>query len=176
MGFQHAIDFVGDANSAINTAVRLLGGIGFRVERQDRNSLAMIGPGMRATRQNPLLGATAIQFSFDHGHAALKAELGGVESMQRFLRRLPAILAAGFALLFGPILGAIFGQVFNVGFGVPFAPGWYWLAFVLPLTLLPILPWLVIAPLVGRATQRRTEQALVSLLATVTMVKSRQLA
>lgn len=92
---------------------------GFAIVKRDGKSVDLTGPGLNSTRQNPLLGASRIHLEL-HGHElSLEAELGGVETMRRFLMRFPFMLGLG--LYFGVVGGIAFGRQFGVGFGVPWA-------------------------------------------------------
>jgi hypothetical protein len=90
----------------------------------------------------------------------LHAELGGVETMRRFLMRFPFLLGFGLAAFFAIGGGVFFGQLFGVGFGVPWAQGGRWVAMAMIFGILPVAPWVVISPLMVRMIRKRTHQAL----------------
>jgi hypothetical protein len=158
--YARTIAFQGDPGKAMDAAAAMLTPLGFVITQKRLTSLELAGPGLRSTRQAPILGATTIVLKGDHGRMTLEAELGGVAAMRRFLYLFPTGLGAAFVLVFGVGMGFLFGRQFGVGFGVPWAPGREWLYFAVPLSLLPLSPWLVLSPLMARRTRRRTIAAL----------------
>lgn len=149
--------------SELNT---VLLAVGFEKVSGKAEQIAYEGPGMRSTRQNPLLGASRIELTSERQGFQLAAELGGVRQMQRFLKWFPISLGLGLFLVLGPILGIVFGQAFGVGFGAPFAAGGNWWL-LSTLALLPVAPWLVLSPLMGRGIERRSRRALDRLCSSV---------
>jgi len=165
MNYTRSIPFAGAPGKALASAPATLAANGFQITDKRDSLLEMVGPGMTSTRQNALVGATKICIRAGRGQLELEADLGGARAMRRFVRVLPLALATGFAVLFGPVMGIIFGQVFGVGFGVPFAPGWLWLAFAVPLAVLPGVPGAFLSPMIARSVHSRTLRALDTLLA-----------
>ena len=90
----------------------------------------------------------------------IDADLGGVDTMRRFLTWFPLLLGLGLGALFAVVGGVLFGRHFEVGFGVPWAQGALWVIVALGFGLLPVAPWFVISPLVVRLTRKRTQRAL----------------
>lgn len=117
-------------------------------------------PGLNSTRQNPLLGASKIYLALDGHQLRLDAELGGVDSMRRFLMRFPFLLGLGLGLFFGIGGGFMFGRQFGVGFGVPWAQGWTWMFFSIGVAMLPVAPWLFLSPMMSNMIRTRTQNAL----------------
>ena len=152
------------SSEVLRAALTTLTNNGFAIENCDDRSASLTGPGMRSTRQNPLLGASKIHLAIDGNQLRLDAELGGVDSMRRFLMRFPFLLGLGLGLLFGVFGGLMFGQQFGVGFGVPWAQGWKWLLFAFGVSMLPVLPWLVISPMMSHMIRNSSETALTNLL------------
>lgn len=152
-----------DSQSALHAALAILANQGFKIVNHDSRSARLSGPGLNSTRQNPLLGATSIQLVVDEDRLRLDAELGGVDSMHRFLMRFPFLLGIGLGLLFGVGGGLLFGRNFGVGFGVPWAQGWAWMLFALTLSFLPVAPWLFLSPMIAGSVRTRTQQALSTL-------------
>ncbi len=147
----------------LQVALAILANSGFKIVNRDSHSASLSGPGLNSTRQNPLLGATSIQIVVDDDRMKLDAELGGVDSMRRFLTRFPFMLGLGLAALFGVGGGFLFGRAFGVGFGVPWAQGWTWMLFATIIAVLPVTPWLVLSPLIAGSIRKRTQQALSTL-------------
>lgn len=164
MEYTNSQPFTDDTEKAFETASRVLMANGFELVAQDGTSMEFTGRGMNSTKQNPLLGATRIAIEADHGELHLDAELGGVERMRRFLTYFPQAMSVGFVLFFGVLMGFVFGQQNGMGFGVPFAPGWKWFLFVVPLATAGLAPWPVVAPLMTKQIRKRTTQALDALL------------
>lgn len=169
----NTIPFTGDVETAFETASRVLMANGFAVTEQRDRLMEFTGPGMRSTKQNPILGASRIVMEADYDSLHLDAELGGVDQMRRFLTYFPQAMSAGFVLFFGVVMGFVFGQVFGMGFGVPFAQGWRWFLFVVPLATAGLAPWPVLAPLMVRGIRERTVAALDTLLNNMAAAGSR---
>jgi hypothetical protein len=153
-----------DTFDSLTKAVRALTAVGFSVVKQDERRVELRGPGLRSTKQNPLLGATKIELRSTNRAVQMDAELGGVQTMQKFLTWFPALLGLTLAVVFSAVGGIIFGQVFGIGFGIPVAPGWKWIVVSFGVAFLPILPWLVLSPLMIHMIRKRTILALKKLL------------
>lgn len=151
------------AETVLEQVLTVLATHGFHLQRRDHHSAILSGPGLRSTRQSPLLGASTIDVEIQGQNLVLDAQLGGVASMQRFLTWFPLLLGLGLALLFGVVGGLVMGQKFGVGFGVPWAQGWQWVLFAFGVALLPVSPWIFITPLMSRSLEKRTEAALTTL-------------
>lgn len=149
---------------ALDLAKQVLAANGFRFETQSEDSLVAIGPGLRSTRQNPLLGATRIVLKVAQQHLALDADLNGVRTLQGFVRWFPLGLGLILGVSLGVVQGFIFGAQTGVGFGVPWASGWKWMAFAMIGSLVPVSPWLVLSPIIGRSIEKRTKSALDTLV------------
>ena len=148
----------------LQAAVLILTTNGFAIINRDENSASLVGPGLNSTKQNPLLGASKIHLELDRQQLRLEAELGGVDSMRKFLMRFPFMLGLGLGLLFGVFGGFAFGQQFGVGFGVPWAQGWAWMLVAIGGAMLPVTPWLFLSPLISNMIQTRTQNALATLV------------
>lgn len=169
MEYSITIPFRGDAGKAFDAATTILTTNGFAITDRRQSTLEFTGPGLRSTRQNPLLGASRIRIGGGHAELSLDAELGGVAGMRRFLTIFPLAMAAGFAAFFGLGMGFMFGRTFGVGFGVPFAPGWRWFAFIAPIAVLPLAPWLFLSPMFARSIRSRTLRSLDTLLSNISV-------
>lgn len=137
---------------------------GFAIVKRDELSADLTGPGMSSTRQNPLFGASKIHLNLRGQQLCLDAELGGVETMRKFLTRFPFILGLGMSLLLGVVGGVFFGSLFGVGFGVPGVQGWTWMLVAMAGVTLPLSPWLFLSPMMSRKLQTRTQHALATLV------------
>lgn len=154
----------------LHAALSILTNNGFTIVTRNESTACLTGPGLNSTRQNPLLGASKIQLVLQEDRICLDAELGGVDSMQRFLVRFPLILGLGLGMIFGVGGGVLFGQQFGIGFGVPWARGWSWMLFAVGTALLPIAPWLILAPLLAGAIRQRTQLALNTLVSNAVLM------
>lgn len=152
-------------DDVLNAALVTLTNNGFAIVDHDRTSANLTGPGLNSTKQNPLLGASKIHLELRDQQLRLDAELGGVDSMRRFLMRFPFLLGLGLGLFFGVIGGITFGQQFGVGFGVPWAQGITWMLFATGAAMLPVSPWLVLSPMMSKMIRTRTQNALTTLVA-----------
>ncbi len=153
--FEDKLDFNGDAASAFDIALRTLLPLGFEIESQGSSHLTVKSPGMNSTRQNPLQGISYADFTIEHSSLQVRAELGGVDRLQRFL----VLLLLGMGM---------FDSLVFLGL-------WYFLdklhaqPWFLIIPLLTFLPWIIIAPLLARWIGKRTRDSLGSLLRDMTM-------
>jgi hypothetical protein len=152
------------SGETLQAALAILTNNGFAIVNRDERTASLTGPGLNSTKQNPLLGASKICLALEGNQLHVDAELGGVESMQRFLIRFPLLLGLVLGLLFCVIGGRVFGQQFGLGFGVPWAQGWRWILVTFGLTMLPVTPWLILSPWIGNMIRCRTQQALNTLV------------
>lgn len=107
MQYTNSVPFEGDTGKAFDLAMSSLTSLGFRIVSSDDSSLELTGPGMNSTRQSPLVGASHIWISRTYdGRLSLRAELGGVETMARFVTIFPVALALGLGIMF-VVLGTI---------------------------------------------------------------------
>jgi hypothetical protein len=156
---------------ALQFAVTTLTNNGFAITHCDSASATLTGPGLNSTRQNPILGATKVDLRVADHRLHVDAELGGVETMRRFLYWFPLSLGAGLGLLFGVVGGVLFGRQFGVDFGVPWAQGWQWLLVAMAGSTLPVAPWLVFSPTIARWIQNRTQRAIETLAHNATFAR-----
>jgi hypothetical protein len=147
-------------DDVLQTAIATLTNNGFAIVNREKNSANLTGPGLHSTKQNPLLGASAIHLELHGQQLRLDAELGGVDSMQRFLMRFPFMLGLGLGLFFGVVGGVVFCRQFGVGFGVPWAQGLTWMLLAVGVAMLPVSPWLFLSPMMSKMTRTRTQNAL----------------
>lgn len=162
--FEAEVRAVDNAERTFTQAITVLEAAGFKILSCDRQRAHLRGPGLNSTKQNPLLGATDIQVYRDNDHIKLQATLGGVATMEHFLKWFPLALGLGLGTLFSLVGGIGFGQAFGIPFGVPWAQGIQWLLVAYTLAFLPIAPWFFISPWMIRMIRTRTQQALQSLL------------
>lgn len=165
MHLQESTNLSGDTQLALDFAANVLATHGFTIERREPGRMEFIGPGMNSTRQNPLLGASRIMLEAQSDRLSITAELGGVESMRRFMLVFPLVLGLGLGCGFAILnyLSIVNFQFFGVN-GVPVAAPWAAPMAGLLLGLLPTVPWLFLAPWIARRLQAQTRRALQTLL------------
>jgi hypothetical protein len=156
----------------LNAALGILANNGFVIVERSNDSVIAIGPGLKSTRQNPLLGATRIQIDLDDNQVVLNAELGGVAYMQKFVMLFPFALGFALSVFFAVTGGWFFGKQFGVGFGVPWAKGWSWFKVAIGIGMLPSLPWLIISPWIAKMIRNNTHQALDALVTNAVQMES----
>lgn len=131
-----SVPFRGNRSAAIDVARTTLLAVGFEITAESEGELQAEGPGLRSTRQSPLLGASRYRFRVGSANIRVEALLGGVRNMKLFLFVFPA----GLALL----LMALFAILRMENWWVP---------------ALAVSPWVVISPLMAVMVQRRTTRA-----------------
>jgi hypothetical protein len=162
--FEVEVREVEDIERTFSNAVHVLETVGFKILSCDKQHAELQGPGLNSTKQNPLLGATAIQLRCTNNTIKLDATLGGVATMERFLKWFPLGLGMALGTLFAFVGGIGFGRALGVPFGVPWAQGLNWIVVAYALALLPISPWLFISPWLIGMIRKRTMEALNTLL------------
>lgn len=145
---------------ATEQAKLILTSNGFRLDQRTTEQLVFSGPGLRSTRQNPLLGAKKVWIRTAEGHLAIEAELSAMRRLQRFIYWFPWTLGISLGLVLGIVQGIAFGSQSGAGFGVPTAKGWMWMAFALIGGIIPATPWLILSPIMARAIEKRTKEAI----------------
>ena len=152
--------FTGRADPVLAAAVATLTNNGFAIVDRMDGRATLTGPGLTSTRQNPILGTSRIEITARGQTLHVDADLGGVDTMRRFLTWFPLLLGLGLGLLFAVLGSAGWGGNVDLGVGLPWAPGVQRAFAALALGLLPVVPWLFISPLMIRMVRRRTQQAL----------------
>lgn len=148
---------------ALQSALATLTNNGFAISRRGADFATVTGPGLYSTKQNPILGASRVELQIDNDTLHVQAELGGVDSIQRFLIWFPFLLGLGLGVVFTVVGGIVFGQKYEVGFGVPWAQGWRWVVAAMAFAMLPVTPWLFLSPLTTKIIRKRTQRALETL-------------
>lgn len=162
--FEVEVREVADTQRTFSNTITILEAVGFKILSCDQNRAELQGPGMNSTKQNPLLGATTIQVRRSDSGIKLDATLGGIATMERFLKWFPLGLGLLLGTLFAFVGGIGFGQQFGIPFGVPWAQGFNWIIVAYTFALLPITPWFFISPWMVNMIRRRTTEALKTLL------------
>ncbi|HEV7376975.1 MAG TPA: hypothetical protein VGN95_19820 [Pyrinomonadaceae bacterium] len=155
MEYSKTVPFTGRASKALEVARSTFLPQGFQLVASTDHELRVTGPGINSTRENPLKGISEASIIARSSTIEIKATLGGVEKMKKFLIFFPL----GMALLFLIVFGVL-------AFTVPaLRRPWF---FLIP--LLALSPWLFLAPLMSRMIGRRTMQAIDTLLNNMVML------
>jgi hypothetical protein len=149
MDYQNRKCVGGEVGTAAKRIVDSLAAVGFRILAQQGDSVELAGPGMRSSRQNPLVGASKVTIRGLGREVAIEADFGAVRRLIRAL----GVFLVGLAIFF------------FVLFGFVFPPENRALRFVMP--LLPLAPWPFLLPWMNWLFKRRTARALDVLLENV---------
>ena len=157
MEYSKTVPFTGKAAKALEVARATLLPQGFQIVASTDYELRVAGPGMNGTRENPLRGITEASIIVRPSASAIemRAKLGGVEKLKKFLTFFPLGMAIFFLILFG-VLALTLPALRNPLF------------FLIP--LLALSPWLFLSPWMSRVIGRRTEQAVDTLLNNMVML------
>lgn len=145
-----SIAYSGDSQRAMDMALQTLLPLGFQIESQGSAHLIVSNSSYNSTRQSGLKGISRAEFNAGHSTLSVRAELGGVERLQRFLLFL--LLGVG-----------VFDTLMLTGL-------WYFLetlrahTWFLAIPILSLLPWVFIAPRMTVWIRQRTLDALDILL------------
>jgi len=151
MNYTASIAFDGKCDDALELARIVLATNGLKVNVKGSSELLAQGPGLFNTRDNPLLGATAVTIRIAEGRIDLAAELGGVKRMRTFL------------FVFPPALGLVLVVLF-------LTLGMEW-RHVLLTVAVAICPWIILSPVLARWVSSRTLRAIDTLLYNMTAGK-----
>ena len=139
--YRYSVPFEGDAADALAVARTALLSLGFEILLDSGRELRAQGPGMHSNRQPELLGASLIELTASTSEISVVATLGGVATMKTFIYLFPP----------GLVLSIL---AINSLFGMP--ASWAY--------ALAVAPWLLIAPLMGRGLERKTQRAVARLV------------
>jgi len=151
MRYESSTVVKGDSSKALEFAVTVFAGVGFRITSRAENAVELAGPGMNNTRGNPLRGVSAVRVQTDGNRLSLDADLGGVEWISKFLFWFPILLCLGI----GVFLSILFLKVLGPG-------PWIWI--VVAVVSINGMLWNVLGPFLSRRIAARTRSALDTLL------------
>ena len=135
-----SIPLRGSPEAAIEAARVQFMANGFRIDQAGDGEIDVTGPGMHNTQQNPIVGVSNAKITVSSSHIDIRAELGGVQFMQRFVYIFPPALCAFLAITFAFVPGSPKHSAL-MAFG-------------------PALPWLLISPIMAKWIKNRTIKAL----------------
>jgi hypothetical protein len=155
MEYSKTVPFTGRAARALDVARSTFVGQGFQIITSTDNELRVSGPGINSTRENPLRGVSDASIIVRASAIEVKANLGGVQKMKTFLRFFPLGMALLFLIVFG-VLAVVMPQFRQ------------WWIFLIP--VLALSPWLFLGPVIGRSIEKKTTQAVDTLLSNMMMM------
>lgn len=152
--YEENVRFSGDGKRAFDIALAALLPLGFQIESQNSTQLVFSGGRYFSTKQNALLGMSRVEFNLRPATLGIKAELGGVAKMQRFLQYILVGLC-----LFDVILFTILWVLLDELHPHPW---------ILAIPLAVFIPWILIAPKMTTWIRERSVEAINSLLSKMT--------
>lgn len=169
MTYSNSLAFTGDAQRVLVAASTILMTNGFVVVHQQGHEIQFVGPGLNSTRQNPLLGASKVTIQVDTGRLTVDADYGGLELLRRLMVRFPLLLGLGLGAFFALTMLSVIVGVCLYAWDIRGLPTVFWLSpfFGMLTPLLAVSPWFFLAPWLRQHLQRRTTNALDTLLINV---------
>jgi hypothetical protein len=146
MDYQNSQHTRGEASTATRRIVASLAALGFQIVTHNRDVVELVGPGMRSSHQNPLVGASKVTIRSLGREVAIEADFGAVGRLIRTL----GIVIFSMAILFLVLFGFVIPCPHPV------------LRYILP--VLPLAPWPFLLPWMSWLFRRRTARALDALL------------
>jgi hypothetical protein len=155
MEYSKTVPFTGKASKALEVARSTFLPQGFQIVANTDYELRVTGPGINSTRENPLKGISEASIIARSSAIEIKATLGGVEKMKRFLTFFPLGMALLFLIVFGILAWKLPALRHPMFFLTP---------------ALALSPWIFLAPLMSRQIGKRTMQAIDTLLNNMVML------
>ncbi len=147
---EYSAPFGGNAADALDVARTALLALGFEIVLDSGRELHARGPGMHSNQQPALVGASLIRFSVSGSAVSVKASLGGVATMKTFVYLFPPVLVASLLVM---------TKFLEPSFSL--------------LHILWVLLWAGVAPIIGRALERNTNQAIDRLVRAMAQARRR---
>jgi hypothetical protein len=155
--FKDSVPLAVEPERALDRAKSVLSAAGLQVEKSGRGELSIKGPGMTSNQQNSLLAITDGTLRAGGGTLDLKADLGGLRFLQRFIRYFPPALC----LFLFVVLG---GTFYFTGMFAK-SPQQIWT--VVGVTGGNAALWMIIGPLMSRAITSRIKDDIDRTLSTL---------
>lgn len=155
MEYSKTVPFTGRASRALDVARSTFIGQGFQITASSDNELRVTGPGINSTRENPLKGVSEASIIVRNAAIEIKATLGGAQKLKTFVRIFPLAMEIFFLLIFG-VLALVLPRFRQ------------WWIFLIP--LLALSPWLFLGPVIARSIERKSTQAVDTLLSNMMMM------
>jgi len=157
MEYSKTVPFAGQAASALNVARTTFMGQGFQIIASSDTELRVTGPGLKGTKENPLKGVSEASIIIRASAIEIKAVLDGTQKLKKFLKIFPL----GMALLFLIVVGIVFGVMAWVS---PDSFQWWIFLIAVLIPVLILSPWLFLSPLMIRSIEKRSVEAVDTLL------------
>jgi hypothetical protein len=148
--YEDSIPFTGSAEDAFTLALESLLPLGFRIEAQNSARLVLTNPSSKGFQQHALQGISRAEFALGPTRLSVKAELGGVERLQKSMLLVVLGLGSFDVLLFT-----------GLWYFIPALHPHTWFLFI---PLVALIPWAVTAPRMAARIRQRTLDALRILL------------
>jgi hypothetical protein len=104
MEYENSKHVSGEASAAAKRIVDSLAGQGFQIAARQRDSVELLGSGMRSSQQNPLVGASKVVVRSRRREGVIEAEFDAVRRMIRTLGVVLFGMAIYFFVLFGFVI------------------------------------------------------------------------
>ena len=160
--YSKTVPFTGDKAKALDVARTTFMSQDFQIIASSDDELRVAGQGLNGTKENPLKGVSEASIIIRGSAIEMKANLGGTAKLSKFLRIFPL----GMMLLFLLAGGIVFGIIaLAEGLTLPELRQYWWvglIAFLAP--VLALSPWLFLSPMMIRWIEKRTIQAVDTLL------------
>ena len=145
MNYEKTITFTGEPAGALDIAKNTFLPNGYLISESTENSITLKGDNLFWLQQqnNPLIGISKINIQVENSTISLKAELGNITKVIIFL----IACIVGLALLMVIIFAIVFA-------GKEDGPN------VILISLLPLVPWPILAPLIFFFLKYRTRKAI----------------
>ena len=150
--YESSAALTGDPARALEFALVVLTGAGFRITARRDDAVELVGPGLNSSRENGLRGASAIRLHAVDRRLRLQAELGGLRRLITFVRWFPISLCL--------FLAVVLWLIFSNALGRQIAT-----TVVAVIVGLNVSLWLAIGPVLTRRYTARTISSLDALLA-----------
>lgn len=134
---EYSVPFEGNPDKALDIARTALLSLGFEILLDTDRELHAKGPGMHSNQQPALVGASLIRLSVSDFSIGVKAALGGVATMKTFIYLFPPLLVASLLVMM-----AFMEPAFS------------------PMHILWVLLWAGVAPMIGKALEGKTTEAI----------------
>lgn len=145
MHYKNSTNFKTDPSEMRKFIVSTFSQLGFRIDDKGQQELELTGPGLRNTRQSPLLGFSKLNIQLTSHAIHVTGELGGVGWMRNFL----ILFIGGMLLFFVVLFGILFRN--NLNFDI-------WIV------ILPFAPWPLLIPWISRRMEKLSRTAMDNLL------------
>ncbi len=100
MDYEKTVSVAGAPEEALARLLENFVQVGFKAESRGEHDFEVRGPGMHSTKQNALVGVSYARAEVAGNTLRVRADLGGVRFMQRFVVLFPPLLIAGLSVVF----------------------------------------------------------------------------